>query len=110
MTIIPSSLNSYDGDGKARKDTTAPTVKAARSSVLSPQENGSDKTADKSLRPQCLSQYIGQARLKNMLEMCIAAAKTRSEPLDHILFYGPPGLGKTTLANVVGHEMGARVH
>ncbi len=62
-----------------------------------------------SLRPQSLSECIGQTNLKDKLSIAIAAAKQRSEPLEHILLYGPPGLGKTTIANIVGKEMGARI-
>lgn len=59
-----------------------------------------------SLRPQNFSEYIGQERLKKNLKLAIDAAKKRSEPIDHVLLYGPPGLGKTTMAGVIANEMG----
>lgn len=61
------------------------------------------------LRPQTFAEYVGQERLKINLQLAIDAAKKRGEPLDHILLYGPPGLGKTTMASVIAHEMGANI-
>jgi len=61
------------------------------------------------LRPHDFASYIGQDRLKQNLQLAIAAAKKRSEPLDHVLLYGPPGLGKTTMASVIANEMGAQI-
>ncbi|MCD2256762.1 Holliday junction branch migration DNA helicase RuvB [Lactobacillus sp. CC-MHH1034] len=64
---------------------------------------------EKSLRPRTIQEYIGQEKIKNELRVYIEAAKKREEALDHVLLYGPPGLGKTTLAFVIGHEMGVHV-
>ena len=66
-----------------------------------------DDVKEYSLRPTSLKEYIGQEGVKNNLSVFIEAAKIRNEPLDHILFYGPPGLGKTTLANIISKEMGS---
>jgi len=66
-----------------------------------------DEKIEQSLRPQSLAEFIGQDRLKKNLRVFIEAAKNRQEPLDHCLFYSPPGLGKTTLASIMAHEMGS---
>lgn len=68
-----------------------------------------DAVIEKGLRPQKLDQYIGQEKAKNNLKIFIEAAKTRNEPLDHVLLYGPPGLGKTTLSTIIANEMGVNI-
>ncbi len=74
-----------------------------------PAEDPVEAEIEVTLRPKDFSSYIGQERLKNALLLAIAAAKKRGEPIDHVLLYGPPGLGKTTMASVIAHEMGANI-
>ena len=68
-----------------------------------------DTETEVSLRPKSLSDYLGQEKVKEQLEIFIEAAKSRNEPLDHVLLYGPPGLGKTTMSMIIAHEMGTHI-
>lgn len=73
------------------------------------EEDNEEQIIEVSLRPQSFAEYVGQERLKTNLKLAIDAAKKRDEPLDHILLYGPPGLGKTTMATVIAREMGSNI-
>ncbi len=69
----------------------------------------SEDNFEKNIRPESLEEYVGQSEVKENLEIFIKAAKIREEPLDHVLLYGPPGLGKTTLAYIIAHELGSNI-
>jgi len=77
--------------------------------VIAPEARAEDEALDQSLRPRRLDEYIGQDRVKENLRIFIEAARSRNEPIDHVLLYGPPGLGKTTLANVIANEMEVQI-
>ncbi|MCI9000678.1 MAG: Holliday junction branch migration DNA helicase RuvB [Clostridia bacterium] len=79
-------------------------------SIISPElEDVEEERLENSLRPKTLKEYIGQDKVKENLKVYIEAAKKRGEPLDHVLLYGPPGLGKTTLSNIISNEMNSNI-
>ena len=77
--------------------------------LLSPDPLPGDRLGEAALRPRTLEEFVGQSELKGHLDVLLGAARMRREPVDHLLFAGPPGLGKTTLAHIVAHELGAHL-
>lgn len=77
--------------------------------ILDSEEFKEEESFEETLRPRKFTEYVGQRKAKDSLKIAIEAAKKRQEPIDHVLIYGPPGLGKTTLANVIANEMGANI-
>lgn len=77
--------------------------------IIDPANIPEEKDFDRTLRPKSLDEFVGQEKIKEILDISIQATKLRKEPLDHILFYGPPGLGKTTLAHIISNELGVEV-
>ena len=94
-------------DSPARRPSAAPSRETGR--FVTGDLTSEDLDVERSLRPQKLDDYCGQDHIKQSLRILIEAAKSRGECLDHVIFSGPPGLGKTTLASVVANEMGAQI-
>lgn len=95
---------------KKKPGSPAPTKPTDDERIVSSAELGDDDRFDRIFRPETLDEYVGQDKHKENLRVFIEAARRRGEPLDHVLFCGPPGLGKTTLAYILAHEMGVTVH
>src|SRR5881296_927993 len=81
----------------------------ARSEITTPEALESERLTDAALRPSRLDEFVGQSKVKESLQIAIDAAKQRKEPLDHTLFFGPPGLGKTTLALLMAKELDVNI-
>ena len=94
-------------DNKTKKPFKMP--KKELNQELSPKSTRMDDSIDNNIRPMNFDEYIGQSSIKETLKIAIEAAKKRKTDLDHLLFYGPPGLGKTTLASIIAHEMGTNI-
>ena len=99
-------MDPSDSKRHGKRRPARPTRDASNDHLLTPVALGGEVQDDLTLRPRTLDEYVGQERMKANLRVFVQAARKRGEPLDHVLLYGPPGLGKTTIAHILSHEMG----
>jgi len=85
------------------------TNKNIKERIVNPKQQNSDRLLDRTLRPKTLAEFVGQKKIKDNLDIFITAAQKRGEPIEHVLLYGPPGLGKTTLAHIISKEMNVNI-
>ncbi|PZD75123.1 Holliday junction ATP-dependent DNA helicase RuvB [Acaryochloris thomasi RCC1774] len=108
MAIVSSKQSSQPDKSPKRSQVKEPKASAVDAPILQPEADPAERQVkqDEKLRPQQLGEYLGQQELKDVLKIAIQASQSRKEALDHLLLYGPPGLGKTTIALILASEMG----